>query len=485
MQIPNRSCRASVNATGAAGPGWLLFLSALFWLLPGCGTAPEPVTTERPAAGSTQPWSGPLPPPVLLISLDGFRHDYFALQDAPNLARLRADGLQAQALIPVYPSKTFTNHYSVVTGLYAEDHGVVANRMWDPQRQRSFRPGDAAAVGDAAWFDGEPIWVTAQRQGLRSATYFWPGSEAPIGGVRPDYWVAFDERVPNRRRVQQVLAWLDLPLAERPSLLTLYFGDVDTAGHRFGPDSPQVAAAIRALDEALGELLTGLEARGLLAQMHLLITSDHGMAALDPERVIYLEDYLAPAALRISDLGASAHLWAEELSVAEILAALEGAHPHIQVWRRETVPARLRFSRHRRIPDVVVEADPGWEISDRRRSLATRVLPSLQGGHGWDPAYPDMQGIFIGHGPAFVPGSQMPAVELVHLYVLMCHLLGIRPAPQAGDLQQFAPYLQSAWQPGADRLRLSGDDAPPAAGLHAPGSGNPGRSWTETAGSTQ
>ena len=218
-------------------------------------------------------------PILILISLDGWRWDYIDRQPAPNLKALAARGVRAKAMIPSFPVLTFPNHYTIVTGLYPEHHGVVGNSMRDPAMPERFSMS-AETARDARWWGGEPLWVTAIRQGRRAATMFWPGSEAAIGGVRPTYWMPYDNTLGNRERVAQAIAWVALPAAERPSFVSLYFEEVDTAGHDFGPDSPQLAAAVSHLDDALGELVAGVQRLGLDDRTSLVVVSDHGMTRL-------------------------------------------------------------------------------------------------------------------------------------------------------------------------------------------------------------
>lgn len=386
------------------------------------------------------------PPPLLLISIDGVRYDYLERADTPALDRLAAGGLKADALVPVFPTKTFPTHYAIVTGLYAESTGVVANSMWDPGRRARFSLRDRDAVGDGFWYGGEPIWVTAQRQGLKAAAYFWPGSEAQIRGVRPTWWTPYEHDTPHEERVAQILAWLDLPAGERPSVLTLYFSSVDSAGHRFGPESPEVIPAIEDVDSHLGRLLDGLEARGLLDAMHILVVSDHGMAATDAERTIMLDDYLDLSRLHVSDWGPAAHIWAGDMGTDEIVAALDNAHPRLRVWRRNEIPERYHFRDHLRIPDVLAEADLGWLISSRSY-MASLEGHYSRGMHGWDPRHLEMHGIFLAHGPAFTPGDRMGLVEAIHLYELMAALLGLEPSPNDGRLAAFAGHVTGVRPP--------------------------------------
>ncbi len=379
------------------------------------------------------------PPPLLLISIDGMRHDYLDLVEIPAIQRLVDGGVTADSLHHVFPTKTFPTHYSMVTGCYPGTHGVVANSMWDPDRDARFSLGNREAVGDGFWYQGcEPIWVAAEDQGLRAGTYFWPGSEARIRGVRPSFWKPYSNDVPHLERVETLLEWLDLPADERPTFLTLYFSIVDSMGHRHGPLAEPVAEALADVDAHLEILLDGLEERGLLDQMHIILASDHGMSRVDTERYIMLDDYLDLSRAVVSDWGPAAQIWATEKEVDEIVEALDGAHPHLRVWAREDIPARYRFGTHRRVPDVVAEADLEWLISNRPFMAGQRRFP-LVGQHGWDPALREMHSVLVLHGPGFEAGGQIPSVRSVDLYPLMTHLLDLDPAPeQEGSL---APWL--------------------------------------------
>lgn len=387
---------------------------------------------------------GGKPAPLLLISIDGFRHDYIEQFDSPTIDRMIAEGFHADSLHHAFPTKTFATHYTLVTGLHPGSHGVVANNMWDPRRKDRFSLGDREAVNDGYWYQGgEPIWVTAEQQGLIAATYFWPGSEAMIQRTRPTHYRAYDGRVPHEERIDQVLEWLALPESERPDFLTLYFSRVDSRGHSDGPASPEVLAAAAEIDGQLGRLFAGLARLELLDGINIVLVSDHGMSAVSPERVVPLDDYIDLSKVHVSDWGPAAQIWAGEMSAAEIVAALEGA-AHLRAWKREDVPDRYHFGEHFRVPDVLVEADPGWLISSRPY-MANPNPP--EGMHGWDPALAEMHGIFIARGPGFTPGARGPAVRSVSLYPLMAHLLGLEPAEHQGHLETFLPYLEGGEAP--------------------------------------
>lgn len=383
------------------------------------------------------------PPPLILISIDGFRHDYIEMAETPALDRLTAGGFKAESLQQVFPTKTFPTHYSAVTGLHPGTHGVVANSMLDPRDGRRFSMRDRDAVGDGYWYrDGEPIWVTAEKQGLKAVTYFWPGSEARIDGVRPTEWKRYSAAVPQAERVEQILEWMDREGEDRPGLFTLYFSRVDSLGHRHGPGTDEVIRAVVDVDGQIGRLLDGIEARDGLDNVHIIVISDHGMTRIDRERYILLDDYLDLSRVRVTDWGPAAQIWAMDMPVDEIMAALEAAHPRLRVWRRQDIPPRYRFGNHRRVPDVLAEADLGWMINNRPYMAAQSRFP-LHGMHGWDPAWLEMHGILIAHGPAFTAGGRSPVMRSVDLYALMTRLLDLTPAPNEGLVRPFLPYLES------------------------------------------
>ena len=384
---------------------------------------------------------GEKPTPLLLISIDGFRHDYIERFDSPAIDRMIREGLYADSLHHAFPTKTFATHYTMVTGRHPGTHGVVANNMWDPRREASFSLGDREAVNDGFWYQGgEPIWVTAEQQGLIAATYFWPGSEAMIQRTRPTHYRAYDGRVPHAERIDQVLEWLALPESQRPDFLTLYFSRVDSRGHGDGPASPAALSAAAEIDGQLGRLLSELESTGRLDEINIILVSDHGMSAVSPDRVVALDEHIDLSKVHVSDWGPAAQIWAREMSADEIVAALEGV-AQLRAWKREDIPDRYRFGSHYRVPDVLVEADPGWLISSKPY-MANPNPP--KGMHGWDPALAEMHGVFIARGPDFTPGARSPAVRSVGLYPLMAHLLDLEPAEHEGRLATFLPYLDGS-----------------------------------------
>lgn len=377
--------------------------------------------------------------PVILISLDGFRNDYPEKTETPNLTALARDGVRADAMRPVFPSKTFTNHYTIATGLLPKHHGVVSNTMFDPELNAWFRIGDTGAVRNAAWWGGEPIWVTAVKQGQRSACFFWPGSEAAVGGIRPTYWKPYVHETPHEDRVAQVLAWLDLPADQRPSIITLYFSDTDDAGHRHGPDSPELKKAIREVDASVGRLLDGLTERGLRNTINMIVLSDHGMSAVDSSRVVYWDDALDNRTVRSIEEGPILTINAPADSVPVYVERLNRLSPHLKAYTNADLPARLSYTGHRRIPSIVALMDDGWTVSRRNRRGG---YPISGGTHGYDNAVASMQALFMADGPAFKDGARVDTVMNLDVYELVCHLLGLKPAQNDGSFDRIKDVLR-------------------------------------------
>jgi predicted AlkP superfamily pyrophosphatase or phosphodiesterase len=352
------------------------------------------------------------------------------------LAQLAAEGASGP-MKPSFPSVTFPNHYTLVTGLHPDHHGIVGNNMVDAELGR-FSLGNKQAVTDRRWWDqGEPIWVSAERQGVKTATMFWPGSEADIRGVRPSYWAPFDQSMPGDARVDQVLTWLDLPAAQRPALTTLYFDIVDTMGHHHGPDAPQTLEATRSVDASIGRLVEGLKARGLYENTILVVVSDHGMAATSPDRVTVLDDIVDPEAVQIVYGGAVTFLNPVAGREAEVEQALLGSRPHLDCWRKSEIPARFILGSNPRVPAIVCASEPSW-------LLATRARPVTKpgGAHGYDNAAPEMQAIFIAHGPGVIAGRRLENLDSVDVQPFLARLLGVSAPHGDGDPNDTLPVTQ-------------------------------------------
>lgn len=408
-----------------------LFVLALLALVGGCAS---PALRPSSEAGIRHP--------LVLISIDGFRADYLDRGLTPTLSALAADGVRAQAMKPAFPTLTFPNHYTLVTGLTPDHHGIVNNRMRDPVSGKIFVYNNPKTTADPTWWLGEPIWVTVEKQGLHAATMFWPGSDVAIEGVRPSEWLAFNGKLPPDQRVDQLLRWMDLPAAQRPVFYTLYFEQVDHAGHASGPDSKNVNAALGEVDQALARLVAGLRERGVFERTDLVIVSDHGMTATAPDRRIYLDDVVPLADVQVVNYGILAGIAPHADRRADVERALLTTHPHMHCWRKSEVPRRLRYGTNPRIPALLCLAADGWTITSHGYEKGGGHFS--RGEHGYDNDDPAMRALFVAHGPDFRRGVVVPEFDNVDVYPLLAHLLHVHAQPNDGDYSAVAGMLKTA-----------------------------------------
>jgi len=371
-------------------------------------------------------------PIVILVSIDGWRWDYLERFAPPALTRLATHGVRAEGLVPVFPSKTFPNHYTMVTGLYPARHGIVSNNMVDPALPGRFTLNNRDAQQDTRWWGGEPLWVTAERQGQHAATMFWPGSDAEIAGYRPRFWRMYDGKVPNDARVDQLLDWLKQPEPARPTFLTLYFHTVDEVGHDAGPDGAETRKAALEVDATIARLMSGIEQLGLSPRVNVIVVSDHGMAPLSRDRIIVLDDYVDVSTVEVIDWSPILGMNPRSGSADDLFIRLKDKHPALNVFTRDTLPNEYRLRRHPRVPAIVAVADDGWHITSRAE-LNREADRGTRGDHGYDPRHRSMHGLFIATGPQFRSGIVVPAFENVHIYELICRVLSLRPAVNDGD----------------------------------------------------
>lgn len=384
-----------------------------------------------------------LEPTVILIALDGFRYDYPEKFKPETLNKIAKEGVRAKWLIPAFPTKTFPNHYTIATGLYPENHGIVENNIWD--FGTTFSLGKREEVQNPRWWLGEPIWVTAEKQNKRAAAFFFPGTEAPIMGIRPTFWKEYEHETPHETRVDTLLGWLDLPAAERPAFFTLYFSDADDAGHRFGPDSEQTRAAVAKIDNSLKRLTDGLRARGIEDKVNLILVSDHGMAAVDQRNAVILDDFMDYAKTeRMLWTGEIVQIFPKQGEEDKIMAGLSKIE-HAKCWRKADVPARLHYSKGARIAPVICSADEGWFLTSRDRYEVQKKRANFtqpEGRHGYDNSAESMRALFIARGPAFKKGKTVDEFENIHIYELMTKILGLKPAKNDGSLERVKHLLK-------------------------------------------
>ena len=368
-------------------------------------------------------------PYLILISLDGFKPGYLDTFDLPGMRRLAQRGVRASALIPVFPSLTFPNHYSLVTGLHPEGHGIVSNTFYDPMVRATYSLSNREAVGDARWYRGEPIWVTAEKQGMVAACYFWPGSEAPIGGVRPTMWRTYDAGIGQAERVRTVVEWLRRPTERRPHVITLYFSELDSASHSHPLESPAIEEAARSIDRSINQLVDAIDASPIRDRIYLLLTSDHGMAELTPERELALAPLVDMADVEHAFGGpvANLHVRGGAPAAARVRDSLNARLTNGRAYIREELPERFHYRADPRAGDVVVVMDEGWTLITGLRRLV-RPFRGRRGMHGWDPALPSLQALFVAVGPGIRAGAVVGAVHNVDVYPFMTELLGLRPA---------------------------------------------------------
>ena len=408
------------------------FLVFLVFFLTSCNQVHE--TIHGSSSGTDLSYYGEPSTPLILISIDGFRWDYFDKVETPNFDQLIANGSKADGLKTSYPSKTFPNHISIVTGNYPSNHGIISNYFYDADFDEYFYIGaGSTAAQDGKWIDAEPIWVTIEKQAKRAMIMFWPMSDAEIMGIRPSKYYVYNEDPTNLDRMDQILSWLLHTGNARPSFLASYFSVVDSKGHSYGPDGDETIEAIRVVDEAIGHLIDGLEAQNILNEVNIMIVSDHGMTETPDTKVINIADYINLDDVVTVGGGPFMEIRPNEGKLESVYQALQNID-NTQVFKKENIPDKFNYKNNNRIEPILLLADEHWSIMTPGRT-------PIAGSHGYDPDYQSMNGIFIAHGPAFKSGFSGPEIHNIHLYEMMCKILGVVPANNDGSLEISKVFL--------------------------------------------
>jgi predicted AlkP superfamily pyrophosphatase or phosphodiesterase len=377
--------------------------------------------------------------PLILISIDGLHPDYVSKTETPTIDMLIEKGALADHLITVFPSKTFPSHYSIATGLYAENSGIVSNSMYDSIIGKRYTMQDRSAVTDQRWYQGEPIWVTAEKQNVRAGTIFWPGSEAPIQDTYATHWLEYNHSLPHDARVDTLINWLQLPAEKQPKFTTFYISKVDTYGHRYGPNSDSIAVALQEVDRTLGYLIEELKRIKVWPNVNIILTSDHGMAEVSSDRVIVIDEIIALDDVTVIDWSPVAMIQPKENKLEKIYEQLKSAEKNYKVYKKEDIPEEFRIKNHPRVPEIMIVADMGYTIITRSR-LEDRGVSG--GAHGYDPKLEEMHAFFLATGPSIKENYKFDGFEAIHIYELMCALLNIEPAPNDGTLNTLSHILK-------------------------------------------
>lgn len=408
---------------------WLIILAFTSGCASGSGGRNAPEQQDKPY--------------LILVSIDGFRWDYQDTYDAPTLDRIAASGIRAEAMVPVFPTLTFPNHYSIATGLYPANHGLIGNNFPSQDRSRFYSLRDREAVQDGSWYGGEPVWVTAEKNGMVTAAYYFVGTEAPIDGVAMTYWHQFDASVSGRTRVDKVLEWLALPGDRRPHLITLYFEDVDVATHSYGPGSAESIASIKVVDDYLARLLGGIENTAIAEQVYVVVVSDHGQGAYAPEAAPFIIDSVVDLDdMIVVDHGTSAFLYFEKPQTGRAEAvrdAINRAWSHGKAMLPGDAPAAWHVTGDAGFADVILQADAGYAVY----STTERSGHASMGDHGWAREDPNMHGIFLASGPRLPTGLTIPPINNVDVYPLLMEVLDLPiSAPFDGDPDTLTRLLE-------------------------------------------
>ncbi|MGB0834022.1 MAG: ectonucleotide pyrophosphatase/phosphodiesterase [Psychrobium sp.] len=406
----------------------LLILGALF-LIGACASNDEPVANATQQIEQKKPY-------VILISIDGFRWDYVDKYQPKFLSKFAKEGASLKSMRPSFPTKTFPNHLALVTGSYPQNHGIVANKFYAPDLDKTYYIKDSEAVTNSDFYLRKPLWVYAQQQGINAASYFWPSSEAEIDGVQPSIYMKYQHTERHQKRVDAIVKWLQLPEEKRPQFITTYFHDVDSAGHTYGQDSSPLINAINSVDRAIEQLVTRV--RQLDVDVNFVIVSDHGMDDYPSSNYEYMPAWIKDD-FKIAAANTIVHLYKNKdsnIDVSQALIDIRKQAKHYQCYEYQDVPTKFNASKSPRMGDITCFADKDWAIGFNGRTS--------KGDHGWSQFNTtDMDAIFYAQGPAFKKQFQMDTVENIHVMPLLAHILGVKiNGPIDGKLKPMKPLLK-------------------------------------------
>lgn len=373
---------------------------------------------------------------LVVLSMDGFRWDYAKRTSTPNLDSIASVGVKAERLKPSFPTTTFANHYTMATGLHPDHHGIIANKFYAPDLDAHFNDrSNRESVHDGRFYGGEPIWVTAEKQNMTTATCFWVGSEADVQGIRPTYWKKYYHNMPYTDRIDTVMYWLELPEAQRPHLVMWYMDEPDSKGHVLGPENDSLMPLISYLDSLVGVFVTRMKSLPHAEQINFIVVSDHGMGQLDTDKQIILDQYVDTSLIaHVDGWNPTMNMIVKEGKTEELLEQLSKV-PNLNYWKRGDAPERLHHGKHIRTHDITVLADAGYSL------YWSWAIGDVKGTHGYDNANPDMHGIFYAMGPDFKKAYTKKTFQNIHLYPLMAKLLQLQPAEVDGKLDSISDIL--------------------------------------------
>lgn len=379
-------------------------------------------------------------PYVILVSFDGFRWDYLNKGLTPNLEYVAQNGVKALSLRPTFPSKTFPNHYAIITGMYNDHHGIISNYFENPLNGQIYKLSDREAVQDESWYDGEAFWETAKKQGINTASFYWPGSELTNEKRRPHIYKEYNHYKPYNERIDSVISWLQMPYISRPHFITLYFHETDDAGHKFGPDSKEVNISISKVDRLAGKIIQGLEDIGMKDSVNIIFLSDHGMTNVYPDKIIRVDKILQNYDVKFSNQGPFVFIDNLNEPENEIFNRLKSEESNYKVFRKNEIPDYLHFKNHAFIPPIILIADLGYSLETR---APKKNMNFSKGNHGYINSHLDMHGFFVAMGPNFKVGFNTGTIWNIDINPLLARIFNIFPNPNIdGKLERIEFLLK-------------------------------------------